>query len=43
VIVDNRPGAQPMIDTTPETCAQRLGSEYERYRKLPPEIGLKPQ
>jgi hypothetical protein len=32
-----------MIDTTPETCAQRLGSEYERYRKLPPEIGLKPQ
>jgi hypothetical protein len=31
------------LPRTPETCAQRLGSEYERYRKLPPEIGLKPQ
>lgn len=37
----NSQGAQPTIDTTPEAYATRLKSEYECYRKLLQEIGLK--
>lgn len=36
-------GAQPAVDTTPDAYAKTLKTEYERYRKLLPEIGLKPQ
>lgn len=36
-------GSEPAVDTTPESYAKLLKAEYERYRKLIPEIGLKPQ
>ncbi|HEV2007117.1 MAG TPA: tripartite tricarboxylate transporter substrate-binding protein, partial [Burkholderiales bacterium] len=39
----DRQGGEPAIDTTPESYAKRLRAEYERYRKLLHEIGLKPQ
>lgn len=39
----DRQGGEPAIDTTPESYAKRLRAEYERYRKLLQEIGLKPQ
>lgn len=38
-----RQGGEPAVDTTPESYARQLGAEYERYRKLLPAIGLKPQ
>jgi tripartite-type tricarboxylate transporter receptor subunit TctC len=38
-----RQGAEPTVDTTPESYAVRLKAEYERYRTLIREIGLKPQ
>ena len=36
-------GGEPAVDTTPESYAQLLQSEYARYLKLIPEIGIKPQ
>jgi tripartite-type tricarboxylate transporter receptor subunit TctC len=36
-------GGEPAVDTTPESYAKLLRAEYERYRKLIPEIGIKPQ
>jgi tripartite-type tricarboxylate transporter receptor subunit TctC len=39
----NRQGGEPAADTTPEDYARQLRAEYERYRKLLPAIGLKPQ
>ena len=38
-----RQGGEPAVDTTPEQFAKQLRAEYERYRKLLPAIGLKPQ
>jgi tripartite-type tricarboxylate transporter receptor subunit TctC len=38
-----RQGGLPAVDTTPEKFAAQLKTEYERYRKLIPEIGIKPQ
>ena len=38
-----RMGGSPAVDTTPELFAAQLKAEYERYRKLIPEIGIKPQ
>ncbi|NBR29124.1 MAG: tripartite tricarboxylate transporter substrate binding protein, partial [Betaproteobacteria bacterium] len=38
-----RQGGEPAVDTTPELFAKQLRAEYERYRKLLPAIGLKPQ
>ena len=38
-----RQGGSPAVDTTPEKFAAQLKTEYERYRKLIPEIGIKPQ
>ena len=38
-----RQGGEPAVDTTPEKFAWQLRAEYERYRKLLPAIGLKPQ
>jgi len=35
--------AEPAVDTTPETYARQLRAEYERYRKLFADIGMKPQ
>ena len=39
----DRQGGEPAIDTTPVSYAKLLRAEYERYVKLIPEIGLKPQ
>ena len=39
----DRQGGEPAIDTTPDSYAKLLRAEYERYVKLIPEIGLKPQ
>jgi tripartite-type tricarboxylate transporter receptor subunit TctC len=39
----NRQGGEPALDTTPEAYGRQLRAEYERYRKLLPAIGLKPQ
>jgi tripartite-type tricarboxylate transporter receptor subunit TctC len=36
-------GAQPTIDTSPEAFEKYVRREYENFRKLIPEIGLKPQ
>lgn len=38
-----RQGGLPAVDTTPEKFAAQIKAEYERYRKLIPEIGIKPQ
>ena len=38
-----RQGGEPAVDTTPASYASLLQAEYDRYRKLIPEIGLKPQ
>ena len=38
-----RQGGEPAVDTTPASYAKLLQAEYDRYRKLIPEIGLKPQ
>jgi tripartite-type tricarboxylate transporter receptor subunit TctC len=39
----DRQGGEPAVDTTPASYAKLLQAEYDRYRKLIPEIGLKPQ
>ena len=36
-------GAQPYVDTNPEAFEKYVRREYENFRKLIPEIGLKPQ
>jgi tripartite-type tricarboxylate transporter receptor subunit TctC len=36
-------GAQPTVDTSPEAFEKYVRREYENFRKLIPEIGLKPQ
>ena len=36
-------GGVPLVDTTPESFAAVIKSEYDLYRKLLPEIGVKPQ
>ncbi len=36
-------GAQPYVDTSPEAYEKYVRREYENFRKLIPEIGLKPQ
>ena len=38
-----RQGGEPAIDVSPEAYGKSLREEYERYRKLLPAIGLKPQ
>jgi tripartite-type tricarboxylate transporter receptor subunit TctC len=38
-----RQGGEPAVDVSQATYAQRWKSEYELYRKLLPELGLKPQ
>ncbi|HTE13572.1 MAG TPA: hypothetical protein VK642_00705 [Burkholderiales bacterium] len=38
-----RQGGSPAVDTTPEKFAAQLKTEYECYRKLILEIGIKPQ
>lgn len=38
-----RQGGVPAVDTTPESFGALIRSEYEFYRKLIPEIGIKPQ
>jgi tripartite-type tricarboxylate transporter receptor subunit TctC len=38
-----RQGGVPLVDTTPESFAALIKAEYELYRKLIPEIGIKPQ
>ena len=38
-----RQGGVPAVDTTPDSFATLIKSEYELYRKLLPEIGIKPQ
>ena len=38
-----RQGGVPAVDTTPEAFGALIKSEYELYRKLIPEIGIKPQ
>jgi len=38
-----RMGGSPAVDTTPQLFAAQLKTEYQRYRKLIPEIGIKPQ
>jgi tripartite-type tricarboxylate transporter receptor subunit TctC len=38
-----RQGGVPLVDTTPESFAAVIKAEYELYRKLLPEIGIKPQ
>jgi tripartite-type tricarboxylate transporter receptor subunit TctC len=38
-----RQGGEPAVETTPASYAKLLQAEYDRYRKLIPEIGLKPQ
>jgi tripartite-type tricarboxylate transporter receptor subunit TctC len=38
-----RQGGVPTVDTTPESFGALIRSEYEFYRKLIPEIGIKPQ
>ena len=39
----DRQGGEPAVDTTPASYGKLLQAEYDRYRKLIPEIGLKPQ
>jgi tripartite-type tricarboxylate transporter receptor subunit TctC len=39
----DRQGGEPAVGTTPASYAKLLQAEYERFRKLIPEIGLKPQ
>ena len=36
-------GGQPAVDTSPDAFEKYVRREYENYRKLIPEIGLKPQ
>ena len=36
-------GAQPNVDTSPDAFEKYVRREYENFRKLIPEIGLKPQ
>ena len=38
-----RQGGVPAVDTTPESFGTLIKAEYELYRKLLPEIGIKPQ
>ena len=38
-----RLGAQPTVDTSPAAFEKYVRREYENFRKLIPEIGLKPQ
>lgn len=38
-----RQGGVPAVDTTPESFGALIKSEYELYRRLLPEIGIKPQ
>jgi tripartite-type tricarboxylate transporter receptor subunit TctC len=38
-----RQAGAPAVDTTPESFAAYIKNEYELYRKLIPEIGIKPQ
>ena len=38
-----RQGGVPAVDTTPESFGAVIKAEYELYRKLLPEIGIKPQ
>ena len=38
-----RLGAQPTVDTSPDAFEKTVRREYENFRKLIPEIGLKPQ
>ena len=38
-----RMGGSPAVDTTPQLFAAQLKTEYQRYRKRIPEIGIKPQ
>ena len=38
-----RLGAQPTVDTSPDAFEKYVRREYENFRKLIPEIGLKPQ
>lgn len=38
-----RQGGVPAVDTTPESFGALIKAEYELYRKLIPEIGIKPQ
>lgn len=38
-----RQGGVPAVDTTPESFGALIKSEYEFYRKLIPDIGIKPQ
>ena len=38
-----RQGGVPLVDTTPESFGAVIKVEYALYRKLLPEIGLKPQ
>ena len=39
----DRQGGEPAVDTTPASYANLLRAEYDRYRKLIPEIGIQPQ
>ena len=39
----DRQGGEPAVETTPASYARLLRAEYERYVKLIPEIGIKPQ
>jgi tripartite-type tricarboxylate transporter receptor subunit TctC len=39
----DRQGGEPAVDTTPASYAKLLKAEYDRYRKLIAEIGIKPQ
>jgi tripartite-type tricarboxylate transporter receptor subunit TctC len=36
-------GSQPTVDTSPDAFEKYVRHEYENFRKLIPEIGLKPQ
>jgi tripartite-type tricarboxylate transporter receptor subunit TctC len=36
-------GALPTVDTNPDAFEKYVRREYENFRKLIPEIGLKPQ
>ena len=36
-------GAQPNVDTSPDAFEKYVRREYENFRKLIPEIGLRPQ
>jgi tripartite-type tricarboxylate transporter receptor subunit TctC len=39
----DRQGGEPAIDVSTAAYAEKWRNEYQRYRKLLPEIGLKPQ